>query len=344
MSILGNVDTVDTTLAPAGTTQATAATLRAAYTKCPAFTAGAGYVLPASNPPDRLTVENGDTTDELLIYPPSGASINGGTANAAVSLPAQDVAMFQCLTPLVFSMVMGRLAGVPNAEMQSVDPSQKVTYYDDFLGDTLRDEQAVTEGSGTGNAVAISAGQGGRLSITTASDDGAITANASAWELGALDWRADQGGLAMEVRLQIDDISEAYVFVGFTDVLPSGTLEAPIFLNAAAIDSDAANACGVLYDVDGTTEQWAHGGVKANTDTTPAYSGSAPTEGAYETIRVEISAAGAVRGYIDGTAIGDAVADAVTITTPLCPVIVVANRSANAVVVLADYVWIQADR
>jgi len=235
--------------------------------------------------------------------------------------------------------------GIPIAELQSVDPSQKVTVFDDFLGDTLRDEGAVKAGSGTGNAVAISAGQGGRLSITTASDDGTVAANSSAYTVtSALDWRADSGGLVMEARLQLDDISEAYCFVGFTDVLPTTTLELPIFLVTTAIDSDAANACGVCVDVDGTTEQWFHGGVKANTDTTPAYSGATPTEGAYETIRVEVSAAGAVQGFVGGTAIGDAVAAAVTITTPLCPVVIVSNRSANQIVALVDYIWVQADR
>jgi hypothetical protein len=100
----------------------------------------------------------------------------------------------------------------------------------------------------------------------------------------------------------------------------------------------------VLVDVDGTTKEWLHGGVKANNDTTPAYSGATPTEGAYEVIRVEVSAAGAVQGFIDGVAIGVAVAAAVTVTTPLCPVIVVANRSANPVTALVDYFYVQADR
>lgn len=234
--------------------------------------------------------------------------------------------------------------GIPVAESQSVDPSQKVTWFTDFLGDLLPDEIAVKAGSGTGNAVALSPGAGGRLSIASASDDGAITANASAMELSALDWRADQGGLVMEARIQCDDISEAYIFVGFTDALQHTTLEAPVFLNAADIDSDATDACGVFYDVDGTTEEWCHGGVKADVDTAPAYSGAAPTQDTYHTVRVEVSATGGVRGYIDGTAIGAEVAAAVTATAPLAPIIVVANRSANQVTCLVDYLWVQADR
>ena len=229
-------------------------------------------------------------------------------------------------------------------QFKSLDLTQRVRYFDDFLGDLLRDELDVTAGSGTGNAVALSAGAGGRLSILTSSADAAFTANSSAVALDKLDWRADQGDLFMEVRIQCDDISEAYIFIGFTDVLPSTTHEQPIFLVTTAIDSDATNAVGVCYDVDGTTKQWFHGGTKNGTDTAPVYSGAAPVQATYETIRVEVNAAGTVRGYVNGVAIGDPVQNAVTVTAPLAPVVIVANRSANAVTCLVDYWDISANR
>lgn len=236
-----------------------------------------------------------------------------------------------------------QMDGVPLAERLTVDPSQKVTYFTDFLGDALEDELLAGVGGGTGNAVALSAGAGGRVSLTTASDDGDHSANGVSIGLGALDWRADQGGLAMEVRLQIDDITDVALFVGFTDTIGS-TVEAPLFLAAADFDSDADNACGVVFDTDATTDEFAHGGVKATADTAPAFSGGAPTAATYVTIRVEVSAAGAVQGFIDGTAIGAAVANAVTITTPLVPIVFVHNRGAAARVALLDYVWVQANR
>ncbi len=222
-------------------------------------------------------------------------------------------------------------------------PSNHIEWMTDFLGDLLVDELDITAGSGTGNAVALSPGAGGRVSILTASDDGTVAANSSAIALDALDWRADQGGLAIEALIQCDDISEAYIFIGFTDVLPSTTLELPLFLVTTAIDSDAANACGVFYDVDGTTEQWVVGGVKANTDTAPIYFGAAPVQDTYERVRVEVDSDGGVKGFINGVEFGS-VANAVTKTTPLCPVIIVSNRSANAVTCLVDYMMIEADR
>lgn len=224
-----------------------------------------------------------------------------------------------------------------------IDQTAVVQYFTDFLGDALEDELLAGVGSGTGNAVALSVGAGGRVEIKTASDDGAIGANGSSLGLGALNWRADQGGLIMEARVQIDAITAVMLFIGFTDALPS-TVEAPIFLNAADIDSDADNACGVLFDTDGTTAQWCHGGVKATVDTVPDYSGGAPSAATYYTVRVEVSAAGAVQGFIDGVPIGPPVANAVTVSTPLCPIIFAANRGAAARNVLVDYMLVQGDR
>lgn len=224
-----------------------------------------------------------------------------------------------------------------------IDETAVIKYFTDFLGDALEDELASGIGSGTGNAVALSAGAGGRVEIKTASDDGAIGANGSSLGLAGLNWRADQGGLVMETRIQLDAITAAMVFIGFTDALPS-TVEAPIFLNGTDIDSDADNACGVIFDTDGTTAQWCHGGVKATVDTAPAYSGSAPVAATYAKVRVEVSPAGAVQGFINDVAIGPPVANAVTITTPLCPIIFAANRGAAVRNVLVDYLMVQANR
>lgn len=224
-----------------------------------------------------------------------------------------------------------------------LNETANVVYFTDFLGDALEDELLAGIGSGTGNAVAISIGVGGRAEIKTSSADAAIDANGTSLGLGALNWKANQGGLAMEARVQFDAITDVMAFIGFTDTLGS-TVEAPIFLNAADLDSDATDACGVLFDTDGTTDQWCHGGVKNGTDTIPDYSGGAPTAATWHTVRVEVSAAGAVQGFIDGVAIGDPVANAVTATVALCPIIFVANRGGAARNVLVDYLWVQGNR
>lgn len=204
---------------------------------------------------------------------------------------------------------------------------------------------STTAGSGTANekATTVAASLNGEVTLKSASDDGVIGANGTTFTAIGLAWKANSGGLAMEARLKINDVSEAVLFVGFTDTI-STTVELPIFLVAADIDSDAADAAGVGYDVDGTTKQFFHGGVKAGVDTVPAYSGGAPADNVYFTVRVEVSATGQVQGFINGVAIGTPVSNAVTITVALTPMVVIANRSANQVIATIDYVRVEQNR
>lgn len=227
----------------------------------------------------------------------------------------------------------------------SEDITSKATFEDDFIG-TIKSAISSTAGSGTGNAAAtISAGDGGRVTLKSASDDGAHSANASTITLDTLDWSADAGGLVMETKLAIDDVSEAAIFIGFTDTI-STTVEMPIYktLGADTIDSDATDACGIGFDIDGFTDQFFQGGVKAGTDTAATHSGTAPTDLTFFKARVEVSAAGAVEGFIDDVSIGTAVDAAVTVTTALTPAIIVANRSANQIILTIDYIFVQQDR
>lgn len=228
---------------------------------------------------------------------------------------------------------------------------EKFILRDDFegtwaIGDAgPADRWSTTAGAGTGNQVAttVAASLNGEVTLKSASDDGTHAENCSTFTSIGLAYKADQGGLAVEARLSIDDISEAVLFVGFTDTI-STTVELPIFLVAGDIASDATNACGVGYDVDGTTKQFFHGGVKAGTDTVPVYSGSAPVDATYFVVRAEVSATGAVQGFINGRPIGPPVANAVTITEALTPMIVIGNRSANQVIATIDYIQVEQDR
>jgi hypothetical protein len=229
--------------------------------------------------------------------------------------------------------------------------STKAVVFEDFLGtwtasETLNaDMWSTTAGSGTANAAATTVANSlnGEVTITTSSANASSAADASNFTGINLGYKANQGGLAVEARLQIDDIANGYVFVGFSDTI-STTVERPIFLTTTAIDSDATNARGVCFDSGGTTEQWFHGGVKAGTDTAPAYSGTAPVNDTYVILRVEVSAAGAVQGFVNGVAIGVPVAAAVTITTALTPAIVVSNSTANTVIMTLDYIRTEQNR
>ena len=237
------------------------------------------------------------------------------------------------------------LNGVPAAEGQSVDPSQKVTFFDDFLAAAIEARISSTAGAGTGNeaATTVASGLKGLITLKSASDNGTHAQNATTLTLDQLNFRADQGGLAMETRLKLNTVANAAIFFGFTDTI-STTVEMPLFITAADLDSDAADACGIVYDTGATTDEWCHGGVKADADTVPAFSGSAPADDTFVILRVEVSAAGAVTGYINGTAIGAAVANAVTVTVALTPCIVVCNRTTSQRILTVDYIWVQGNR
>lgn len=243
------------------------------------------------------------------------------------------------------------LNNLPAVDVATVDMSQKFRLKEDFYGTWLitdagpADTWSTTKGSGTATeaATTVAGSVNGTVTMKSASDDGAHSANCTTFTAINLGFKAEQGGLQMEARLKIDDVSEAVMFVGFTDTI-STTVELPIFLVGADIDSDATDACGVGYDVDGTTKQFFHGGVKNGTDTVPAYSGGAPADNTYFTVKVEVSAAGAVQGFINGTAIGPAVANAVTASTALTPMIVIGNRSANQVIATVDYIDVIQNR
>ena len=227
----------------------------------------------------------------------------------------------------------------------------KFVLFDDFFGTWAigdagpADTWLSTAGGGAATEVATTVANSlnGVVTMKSSTADGANSANSTNICGVNLGWKANQGGLMMEARLKIDAITAVALFVGFTDTI-STTVELPIFLTTTAIDSDATNACGVGFDTDGTTDQFFHGGVKADTDTTPAYSGSAPVADTYVVIRVEVSAAGAVQGFINGKAIGLPVANAVTITTALTPTVVISNRAGAARIMSIDYIWVQQNR
>ena len=236
-------------------------------------------------------------------------------------------------------------AGVAVRLAQSVDPGRKSTFYDDFIG-TISTPISSTAGSGTGNAAAtISAGQGGRVTLTSANDIAGHSNEVSTITLDTLDWLASSGGLVAECRLQMNTITDVAIFFGFTDAI-SSTVNLPVFKTSAAdtLDSDAANACGIGFDTQGSTDQWWHGGVKAGTDTAAVHSGSAPSNGTYVTLRVEVDSSGGVRGYIDGTAIGAATANAITTGAPITPCLMIANRTTSARILTIDYIHCQAHR
>ena len=80
----------------AGTNQATATLIAADNNLVTTASAGQGVVLPSYSAGDIL-IANGATVD-VLVYPASGASLNNGSANAAITLVPGAAATFKAIS------------------------------------------------------------------------------------------------------------------------------------------------------------------------------------------------------------------------------------------------------
>lgn len=288
------------------------------------------------------------TVTQAGITFPGTLTVDGAATitGALTQTGAASLASTLAVTGIVTANAENALDNVKAGEFQTLDPGQKLVFMDDFMAPISTKWSTAGAGSGAGTQVltVVANGIGGEATMESSTADAGHDANFTGVSMDALHFKANQGNLVIEARLKIDDVANgAYIFVGFTDVIDT-TSEAPLFFTADAIDSDAANAAGVLYDFDSTTDEWAQGGVKANTDTAPTFAGSLPVVNTYVTVRVEIDSAGAVIGYIDGVAIGAATAAAITVTTALTPTVIVGNRSANQVIMTLDYIYVSQDR
>ncbi len=249
------------------------------------------------------------------------------------------------------SLVLPSVTAVAS-EVNELDSSAKFVFKDDFYGTWLITDAAqgpgdfwsATAGAGTGNqtATTVAASLNGHITIKSASDDGTNAQNGTMLTGINLGWKTNSGGLAIEARLKVDAITDVHVGVGFTDTI-STTVELPIFMNAADLDSDATDAFGVIFDTDATNAKWTVGGVANGTDVTPTISTLAPVADTFVIVRVEATAAGVITGYINGTSIGS-VSSGVTVTTALTPYITVNNRGAAQRVVTIDYVKVEQNR
>lgn len=222
-----------------------------------------------------------------------------------------------------------------------------IRFFDDFLAGALDGKLSSTAGAGanTEALTVVANSQGGLATLKSSDANASHAADASSISLDQINFLPSVGGLMMEARLKIDDVSSVAFFFGFSDVI-STTVELPVYKTSAAdtLDSDADNACGVGFDTQGTTDQFWQGGTADTVDTAATHSGGAPSNDTFFTVRVEVSAAGAVTGYIDDTAVGAAVASAINPATPVTPYIAIANRTTAQRILTLDYLLVQQSR
>ncbi len=237
----------------------------------------------------------------------------------------------------------GFLAG-EHGTQSSTHSLGRAVLFDDFFGDVLAQPWDSEVGSDAQVvAPATSAAAGGMIRMT-AGDDAAASMAVNGVQLHSeLNWYANKVGLVIDVRLKISAITLVSVFVGFTDQVAA--LEMPIHSAASAntITTNATDAVGLFFDTSMTDDKWWAAGVKADTDATHADTTIAPTADTYQRLRVELTSAGNAVMFIDGIQRAT-VANAVTATVGLTPVVAVFSRTTATRSVDVDYVYCAQNR
>jgi hypothetical protein len=238
----------------------------------------------------------------------------------------------------------GFLSGEHGSQIAAPGP-RVVSFFDDFLGDVIADQWNLVEGtdSATSDAAILAGGIGGILRITTG-DAGTGLAADMPQLTQALQWQASNGGLVFEARIKLSAITTCYAFLGFTDLV---TLEAPIVSAASAdtLTSNATDAVGFMFDTRMSTDNWWLVGVATDVDATHQNTGYAPVADTYETLRIEVTAAGVATFFRNGLQVGSSMAGAVTAAADLTPTIAVGKTSVAASMTAdLDYVHVAMAR
>lgn len=218
-----------------------------------------------------------------------------------------------------------------------------VQLFDDFLGDSLDARWSGAAGSDA-QAVAptISAANGGVMRMTTG-DTTTVSESAVSLTHG-LNYKAGNGGLYLKARIKpVTSVADVAYFVGFTDTLATSTLEIPITLSGTTLTTTATDAVGFVFDTAATNDYWHCQGVKADTDTALINTSVGPSADTYQDLEIVVDSSGTATFYINGAQVAS-VANAVTTTVSLTPVITAMARTTTSKSLDADYIFINSKR
>lgn len=230
----------------------------------------------------------------------------------------------------------------------ALNGSTYVRLFDDFLGDAIDSRWSAAQGTdGQGAIAAVVAGSAGGAARLTAGDTTVVAESLSSLTHG-LNWKANQGGLVFEAKVTpapSGTVADVAYFIGFTDTLATTTLEEPATISSTTITYVADNAVGFLYDTGATTDVFYGVAVKATTGTAfaSAVVGAAPVAATAITFKIELSATGDASFYADGTLLGT-IANAVTATVALTPIVSVMANTTTVKTIDVDYIDVKALR
>lgn len=216
-----------------------------------------------------------------------------------------------------------------------------VRLFDDFLGDVLADQWTPTVGiDGQAVTPTTTAANNGLVRLTSG-DAGDTMANDGSQLASALNWVPANGGLYGAFRVKpVSGVATVCYNVGFTD---TAALEMPITISGTTLTTNASDAAVFVFDTAQTNDFWHAQGVKANTDTAITNTAVAPTADTYTLMEIYIDISGHATFYIDGV-LKASVANAVTPSVALTPVVAVTARTTSVRSIDVDYIEVAQKR
>ena len=206
--------------------------------------------------------------------------------------------------------------------------------FDHFIADTLDVANWAVNSDATAVDPAIVVASGGTVELDSANVDDEKSELA-----GEIIWSADKV-LVFEARVKVDDITTVALNVGLNDMKAEGASTIAMTVSGTTITDNNTNGVMFAFDTDMTTDEWNGMGTKAGTQTALVGTGTAPANGVFQILRIEIGSTGTASFFIDGTAYGSATVNAVTAATLLCPYFAVQARTTAARKLTVDYVMV----
>jgi hypothetical protein len=236
---------------------------------------------------------------------------------------------------LVFT---GAAAYTPN--IKGIPMVEKKIFDETFISDAS--EHDWTEEEDNGTTIAHAAADGGAETITASGtdDDCGELLHTAQW--------SPYYNCGMEAKVKISQITGTCICVGFVDALTNTNDHVAMELSGANMVNmtNTADACGMVFDTDATTDVWYCVTANNGTEGTPtAATGSlAPEADTYFKIRVQTNSSGDVDFYYNGIPVGHkAAAIAHTATDLLTPYIGFIARSTDAQVCTVSRITVWQD-
>jgi len=214
------------------------------------------------------------------------------------------------------------------------DPERKCVEYL-FTELALDTTNLYTQNLDTTSTIALASG--GLLFTTAATDNKVATQS-----FGGIWWYAAKNP-TVEMRFQVNDITNIAIFAGFSDAVTEAAATMPFALATATLTDTCTDGVGFLFDTDQTLDYF---NIVNTKNGTQAFSQLAstfvPVNATDLVLRVGLDSAAKATFWWNGVACGIKSA-AVTAATPLIPFFGIKNMSASAHTATLKYVRIWQD-